>query len=112
MFTIGDVLNHKAKPMPKPKKINFRQMQQFDLEREECFVRLIEMEVDGVLHRCKNTSATQQTGISVQFWRDVTLYGIDEALAYFKNYLNGEDVDYTDLEKAIADMRKAMETPA
>jgi hypothetical protein len=75
MFTIGDVLNHKHGQPKKPKKIFLRDMRQHDLAHGECLVRELEMTVDGEL---------REAAYSVQFWRDMELYGIDEAMDYLE----------------------------
>jgi hypothetical protein len=46
----------------------------------ESFVRELEMEVDGCI---------PEPGARVQFWKDVELYGIDEAILYVKNGKRG-----------------------
>lgn len=75
-LTVGAVLNHKH-PIPKPKKYYLRTLEAFDREHDDCVVRELEMEVDSILN--------QDSGRIMQFWRDVQLYGVNEAIMYVRN---------------------------
>lgn len=86
------------------KRIYFLDLRNHDLEYDDDLVREIEMIVDSVLI---------QTGYAIQFWRDVAIYGIDEALLYLKNapasVRNESLVDQT-IQQVTLRVRKAFDT--
>lgn len=82
-LTIGAVLASKT-PVPKPKKYYLRNLEAFDATAGESVVRELEMDVDNIL--------SHSAGRIMQFWRDVQLYGVDEAITYVRN----EDADEAD----------------
>lgn len=57
-----------------------KDLDRHDLEHDDCVVRQLEMEVDA---------AITSPGYAVQFWRDVRLYGMDEAILYVRNGNHG-----------------------
>lgn len=61
-------------------KVFKRMMDKHDRENDDCIVRQLEMCVD-------NTIITP--GYSIQFWRDVALYGVEEAILYLRNGKHG-----------------------
>lgn len=65
------------------KKYYYSDLEKYDVENNDSFIRLLEMNVDSVV---------PQLGYSVQFWRDVKLYGVDEAIAYLKEVINEEQL--------------------
>lgn len=48
-------------------------LEKHDKDHNDSLVRLIEMKVDAF---------NLESGYRLQFWRDVKLYGVDEALSY------------------------------
>lgn len=58
------------------KRLGFIKMVQWDIEHDSSIVRELEMHVDVVL---------TQSAYSPQFWKDVRLYGVAEAMLYLKN---------------------------
>ncbi len=61
----------------KKKRITLAILRKYDAEHEDSsIVRALEMEAD---------SAITAPGYSLQFWRDVQLYGVDEAILYVEN---------------------------
>ena len=65
-------------------------MQAWDLAHDESYVRLIEMSVD-----CFGQ------GRSLQFWSDVNLYGLEEALLYLRNEFPATNETMIELESDI-----------
>lgn len=85
----------------KKRKIYLKQMQAHDLAKEDSTVRLIEMTVDGML---------RDQGYALQFWKDVALYGIDEAVMYLKGSdCCRKDANFAELDKEVAEVRAAIE---
>lgn len=85
--------------MTKQKKIYRRDIQAYDEANQEnasCFIRQLEMEIDHL---------TAGDGYTMQFFRDLELYGLKEAIDYLKSHCNGKltapfvSVDYLDLLK-------------
>lgn len=60
------------------KKIQALDEQEDKLDGEGCRVRLIEMMVDS--------ACDCNVGVSIQFWRDVDLYGLKEAVMLLEGY--------------------------
>lgn len=58
------------------KRATLRKLEQYDLANDTSWVRTIEMYGDAVM--CNHP-------YTVQFWNDVKLYGLDEALTYLVN---------------------------
>lgn len=58
------------------KRIRLVHLRAYDLEKGESIVREIEMTVDYVL---------RDSGYALQFWRDVEVYGLEEAYLYLCN---------------------------
>jgi len=74
------------------KRVTLKIMRAYDASHDSSLVRELEMAVDAL---------TKSDGYSVQFWRDVELYGLREALIYLK-----EHVGFTDaFIKVIADIQ-------
>lgn len=71
--------------MPKPKRILYTQLLDFDFNNGTSLIRELEMTVDQEI---------TTPGYVPQFWRDVELYGVDEAILYVKNgsYGNHEKI--------------------
>lgn len=67
--------------MAKAKKVYLRDLQRYNREREESVVRQLEMTAD---------MAITSPGYSIQLWRDVQLYGVDEAILYMRNGNHGD----------------------
>jgi hypothetical protein len=51
-------------------------LEKHDRENDDSLVRLIEMKVDAL---------NLESGYRLQFWTDVRVYGMDEALMYIKD---------------------------
>lgn len=62
-------------------KVYFSTLEEYDRINDSCLVRLLEMKVDAIV---------PQAGYSVQFWKDVRLYGVDEAIRYLQDVVNEE----------------------
>lgn len=56
-------------------------LDRYDAENDTSIVRELEMEVD---------SCITSPGYGVQFWHDVYLYGVDEAILYIRNGNHGD----------------------
>ena len=69
----------------------------FAILTEKDEVRHLEMLVDRV---------ATNPGISIQFWSDVRLYGVDEAVTYLRRYC--PSADYTELDSLVSRIRDAM----
>lgn len=69
--------------MAKKKKWYLRDLRDHDLRHDSSIVRQLEMQVDAAIN---------EAGYRLQFWRDVSLYGVDEAILYVHNGGYG-DVD-------------------
>lgn len=63
------------------KKYYLSTLQVHDREKDDSVVRIIEMAVD---------SSVPEIGYSIQFWTDVRLYGVAEAILYLKNVISPE----------------------
>ena len=63
------------------KKWNLRMLRKHDAEKDDCAVRELEMVVDDAL---------TSPGYRPQFWTDVELYGVDEAILYVRNGNHGD----------------------
>lgn len=61
--------------MKLPKRATLQELQRVDSERGTSYVRELEMEVEVIPDR----------GAIMQFWRDVGLYGVREAILYVRN---------------------------
>ena len=59
------------------KRFYLKDAQNYDLENETSWIRLIEMILDG--------GASNQ-GVVMQFFEDFRTYGLDEAITYAKSY--------------------------
>lgn len=70
---------------------------QHDQQNGDCAVRELEMAVDAALYH---------SGYSVQFWRDVELYGVQEAIAYVRN---GKMGDHAKIQEAWDSIRERLE---
>ena len=57
------------------KRIRLHHLRNFDYANDESLTRELEMAVDSVLIK---------TDYAPQFWRDVTLYGVDEAIGLLR----------------------------
>jgi len=92
-MTMGDVLNdmkkRQNKPIreKKPPKLYLNILAEIDRKEEESYIRLIEMLVDRI--------ASKTPSYSIQFWRDVKIYGLSEAIVYLKQQF--PDSDYSEL---------------
>lgn len=58
------------------KKFYLHDLQKHDTEKDDSVVRKLEMSVDSVV---------KDIGYSIQFWQDVKIYGVDEAILYLEN---------------------------
>lgn len=58
-----------------PRRVTLQFLQRIDSERGTSYVRELEMEVDAIPDR----------GAVMQFWDDVRLYGVKEAVLYVRN---------------------------
>lgn len=65
------------------KRVYLRDLRDHDLRHNDSVVRSLEMQVDAAIN---------EAGYRLQFWRDVALYGVDEAILYVHNGGYG-DVD-------------------
>ena len=75
------------------KRLMLNELREMDRRDEASRIRLLEMAVDNVL---------EDSGYAIQFWRDVELYGVREALTYLKNSrCLRPDKDLTEIEKLI-----------
>lgn len=63
--------------------------------RESESERLIEMVVDNITNF--------NIGINLQFWRDVDLYGLSEAITYLKRYC--PNADFNKLDSILKDLQ-------
>lgn len=63
--------------MSKPKKYYLRDLRKIEQAQGESWVRLLEMHTDSILD--------YNAGKTIQFWEDVKLYGVDEAILYVRN---------------------------
>lgn len=63
------------------KTIRLHQMRSHDLANDDETVRELEMIVDG---------AIKTPGYTLQFWKDVSLYGVDGAISYVRNNNHGD----------------------
>jgi hypothetical protein len=61
------------------KKVYFQDLAAHDNAKSDSTIRLLEMTVDSVV---------PEMGYSIQFWRDVRLYGVDEAIMYLKDHVS------------------------
>lgn len=86
----------------KKPRVYFHQMQMYDLEHGESYVRTIEMMVDEICN---------DVGWSMQFWRDCQTYGIREAYVYLKKQFPQKVGSLTGLEICICGIEQLM-TPA
>lgn len=77
-------------------RMKLGELKSFDLFHRTSFVRELEMEAD---------TAIRSPGYPIQFWRDVSLYGVREAIAYVRN---GEHGDAVKLEAAWKRIMAAM----
>jgi hypothetical protein len=64
----------------KPKRIFLRDLEQHDIKKDDSVVRQLEMIVD---------SCITSPGYTLQFWTDVRVYGVDEAILYVLNGNHG-----------------------
>lgn len=78
------------------KRIFYRDLVAYDRKNGTSLVRELEMEVDAAL----TTSS-----YAVQFWRDMKLYGLKEAIAYVRN---GNHGDADKIQKAADKIIEAM----
>ena len=78
------------------KRIFYKDLVEYDRRKGTSLVRELEMEVDGAL---------TTPHYSVQFWKDVRLYGLREAVAYVRN---GNHGDADKIQAAIDRIIKAM----
>lgn len=62
------------------KKYYLRDLKKYDADNGASVVRQLEMEAD---------MAITSPGYPIQFWKDVQLYGVDEAILYVKNGKHG-----------------------
>ena len=60
-------------------KVYLSTLEAYDKVNDSYLIRLLEMKVDAIV---------PQTGYSLQFWKDVRLYGVDEAIRYLKDVVN------------------------
>lgn len=81
----------------KPKPVTLYRLYQYDFaheEEESCLVRSMEMTLDSIV---------QQPGINqaigIQFWEDVRLYGLEEAMVYLRQNL--PDTDLSQLQGEV-----------
>lgn len=58
------------------KRVFLRDLRDYDLRRDDSVVRQLEMQVDAAIN---------EAGYRLQFWKDVALYGVDEAILYVRN---------------------------
>ncbi len=58
------------------KRVSLNQLRKHDSDHDDSIMRELEMLVEGNLII---------TGYSIQFWQDVRLYGVDEAILYIRN---------------------------
>ena len=66
--------------MAKRQTVRLHEMQKHDEVNRDETVRELEMIADG---------AITSSGYPVQFWQDVQLYGVDEAILYVRNGKHG-----------------------
>ncbi len=81
----------------KPRKYYYKDLEQHDRNQSDSTIRLLEMTVDNVV---------PETGYSVQFWQDVKLYGVDEAILYLKDTVT--DKQYISLTETWERIRNAL----
>lgn len=62
-------------------KWTLQRLEDYDINNDTSIVRELEMTADA---------AIDVPGYSIQFWHDVALYGIDEAILYVKNQNVGD----------------------
>ncbi len=62
--------------MKKQKRVTLNMLQAYDKKHGESIVRLLEMSVESLL---------MQQAYSLQFWRDVSIYGLSEAYLLLHN---------------------------
>lgn len=67
--------------MTKPKKYYLSNLQEHDALKDDCVVRIIEMAIDD---------SVPNIGHSIQFWTDVRLYGVAEAILLLKDVISPE----------------------
>lgn len=77
-------------------KIYLSKLQKYDKNHGTSIVRELEMIAD---------SCITSPGYSIQFWRDVALYGIDEAIAYV---MTGKHGDYEQLKTKFEKVLRRM----
>lgn len=81
--------------MSKPVTLHLLRQYDFTHEEEEsCLVRGMEMTLDSVVQRPGVNQA-----IGIQFWEDVRLYGLEEAMIYLRQYL--PDTDLSQLQGEV-----------
>lgn len=69
------------------KKYYIYDLEKYDAENDASIIRELEMSVDSVIRDIE---------YSVQFWKDVRLYGVEEAILYLENnYHNCDTVKTT-----------------
>ena len=58
------------------KRYYLHDLEKYDAENDASIIRELEMSVDSVI---------RDIDYSVQFWKDVRLYGVEEAILYLEN---------------------------
>lgn len=64
------------------KKYYLYDLEKYDAENDASIIRELEMSVDSVIRDIE---------YSVQFWKDVRLYGVEEAILYLENNYHNYD---------------------
>jgi hypothetical protein len=85
--------------MPK-KRIYLRDLEKFDRENDECSVRSLEMTVDAATRR--------MPGYTIQFWTDVRVYGLDEAILFLERTTQADPEELQILVKEVEDLKSRM----
>ena len=81
-------------------RLTTARIRQYDFAHEEdtsCLVRELEMTLD-------TSKLNIERGYIIQFWKDMDIYGLDEATTYLKNQF--PDKDYTEFDKLAARIKR------
>ena len=79
-LTVGAVVEHKSSTPARSPRILQHHIHQHDLSHGSSLLRKLEMSLDS--------ETNNQLSLTLQFFRDLKLYGLREAIVYLEGYLN------------------------
>lgn len=79
-------------------KYTFTKLSKIDKETDKCVLRQLDMAVSATI---------TSPGYGIQFWKDVSLYGVDEAILFVKN---GNHGDWQNLQAEWEKVKAEIET--